>query len=195
MVNPNDFIDIALTPAGTDGARGDSCDGSAFSLTITDDEPPPPVIPPLADSFDDWSTTGTQGENNWSNGYYNLTQDADGTYAVDDFIPFTNSAGPDGGPVAPDGNHWRDDPRQWDLTPSGGPWTFISQEGTHPNGTNSAPNDEHWSIRRYVARQNNLTSDQPSPSLRHDYGRQARLRPVCEVTSDESTKRALVLLR
>ena len=42
----------------------------------------------IADSFDDWSTTGTQGENNWFYGWYNLTEDEefdDGEYAADDF--------------------------------------------------------------------------------------------------------------
>ncbi|NIP92266.1 MAG: hypothetical protein GWO24_01840, partial [Akkermansiaceae bacterium] len=36
-------------------------------------------------------------------------------------------------------------------TAAAGPWTFLSQEGTHPNGTNSAPNEEHWTIRRWTA--------------------------------------------
>ncbi|NIP92269.1 MAG: hypothetical protein GWO24_01855, partial [Akkermansiaceae bacterium] len=27
----------------------------------------------------------------------------------------------------------------------------LSPEGNHPNGTNSAPNEEHWTIRRWTA--------------------------------------------
>ena len=47
----------------------------------------------IADSYDDWSFDGTQGENNWLNGYYNLTVDedeGDGTYQPEDFISFLN---------------------------------------------------------------------------------------------------------
>jgi hypothetical protein len=146
IISPGDVIDLALTPEGIDGDRTDGSDGSAFRLTITDNVPP---IPPLADSADDWSTTGTQGEKNWFSGYYNKTQDPDSTYQPTDFIAFANLAGPGGGTVAPDGNHWTG--TQWDLTPSGAPWTFMGQTGTHPNGINSAPNDEHWSVRRWVA--------------------------------------------
>jgi hypothetical protein len=158
MVSPDDVIDIALTPAGADGARGDGCDGSAFSLTISDNEPPPMPVLPLADSFDDWSTAGTQGENNWFNGYYNLTQDADGEYSPGDFTPFLNDGS---NAVNPDGaNHW--DGESWrlyrDTSPQTGPWTSLGQESTHPNGTNSAapPSvpgsvpEEHWTMRRYV---------------------------------------------
>ena len=29
--------------------------------------------------------------------------------------------------------------------------TFIGPEGGHPNGENSAPNEEHWAIRRWIA--------------------------------------------
>jgi hypothetical protein len=104
----------------------------------------------LADSFDDWSFDGVQGENNWFNGYYNLTQDADGNYSADDFIEFFNEFGAAGGPVAPDGNHWNG--AIWDLTGEAvGPWTELGQEGTHPNGANSAPGEEHWTIRRWAS--------------------------------------------
>ena len=102
----------------------------------------------VADSFADWSTTGTQGEKGWYYGYYNYTLDGDKEYATEDFIPFKNEAGPGGGAVTPDGNNWTGS--AWDLEPSGGPWTFLAQEGTHPNGTNSPPNHEHWTIRRWV---------------------------------------------
>jgi hypothetical protein len=104
----------------------------------------------IADSYDDWSATGTQGQRNWYNGYYNYTADGDRTYQTRDFIAFTNSAGAGGGPVSPTGNHWTG--TQWDLTSaSSGPWTEIGRESTHPNGTNSAPGQEHWTIRRWVS--------------------------------------------
>ncbi|MBN1419538.1 MAG: thrombospondin type 3 repeat-containing protein, partial [Planctomycetes bacterium] len=102
----------------------------------------------VADSFLDWSSTGTQGEKGWYNGYFNLTQDANGQYGANDFIPFTNQYGAGGGAVTPDGNHWTGS--SWDMHPTGGPWTSIGPEDTHPNGTNSSPGHEHWTIRRWV---------------------------------------------
>ncbi len=104
----------------------------------------------IADSYDDWSTSGTQGQRNWIHGYYNKTTDANGTYAMGDFVAFTNTAGPAGGPVSPTGNHWTG--VQWDLTDAGnGPWTELGRDNTHPNGTNSAPGHEHWTIRRWTS--------------------------------------------
>ena len=155
-----DVIDLALSPVGVDFSRNDGSDGSLFRLTVTDEpgpDPPDPPTPPFADSVMDWSATGTQGEKNWFNGYYNLTQDLDGEYQVGDFIPFFNEFGAAGGSVDPDGNHWNG--AAWDLHPSAGPWTTIGVTDTHPNGTNSAPNDEHWTIRRWVA--DDLTTTTP----------------------------------
>ncbi len=103
----------------------------------------------VADSSDDWSTSGTQGEMGWYNGYYNLTQDGNASYAAGDFIAFTNEFGAGGGAVSPDGNHWTGS--MWDMeSGSTGPWTSIGPEDTHPNGTNSTPEEEHWTIRRWV---------------------------------------------
>ena len=102
----------------------------------------------IADSADDWSSSGTQGENNWSNGYYNLTEDElvdEGIYQAEDFIEFENLGA---GAVDPFGNHWTG--TQWQLFDGApGPWTRIGRENTHPNGTNSAPSEEHWTIRRW----------------------------------------------
>ncbi|MEM7235023.1 MAG: thrombospondin type 3 repeat-containing protein, partial [Planctomycetota bacterium] len=107
------------------------------------------------DSELDFTTTGAQGENGYFYGMYNLTLDGDGVYSTDDFTPFTNSCGADGapcgegGPVALDGNHWTG--TQWDINPEGGPWTFMAATGLHPNGTNSAPQQEQWVVRRWVS--------------------------------------------
>ncbi len=108
----------------------------------------------LADSIDDWSPTGQQGANLWFYGYYNRTTDSDLTYASGDFLPFLN----DGTGVVSATNHWGGD--HFRLAPdagaTGGPWTFLGQQDTHPNGTNSPPPNlghEHWTIRRWISTQ------------------------------------------
>src|SRR5687767_8114454 len=88
----------------------------------------------FADSQDDWSTTGSQGQKGWHNGYYNRSLDGDQTYQTGNFTPFSPA-------------HWTG--TQFDLnTAAAGPWTEIGRENTHPNGTNSAPGEEHWTVRR-----------------------------------------------
>ncbi len=88
----------------------------------------------IADSIADWAGTNAQGANGWTYGYYNYTDDGNNTYSTGEFEAFT-------------AGHWRGD--AWRLVPSNAPWTFLAEEGAHPNGTNSSPNDEHWAIRRW----------------------------------------------
>lgn len=116
--------DVNPDQADRDGdRRGNACDPSI-----------------LADSTDDWDDTGENGTNNWTNGYYNLTADEDGSYSPDDFTAFTEE-------------HWRGS--FWRLVPSNAPWTTIGRaddpEFGHPNGVNSAPNEEHWAVRRWTS--------------------------------------------
>jgi hypothetical protein len=103
----------------------------------------------IADSIDDWSTSGTQGERNWQNGYYNRSRDEGAVYETVDFTPFLN----DGTGMVSDTSHWGGD--HWRLAPNagatGGPWTFLGRQDTHPNGTNSTPGEEHWTIRRWLS--------------------------------------------
>ncbi len=145
-INPGDVIDLALTPNLLDGA-----DGSAFRLRITDEIPPPPPPPPIADSRADWTTDGSQGANNWFNGYYNFTNDGNGQYNPEDLIPFLS----DGTTVRSPTNHWNG--TDYRTVPSSSPWTSMGAEATHPQGTNSTiaggtpPNQEHWTVRRWVA--------------------------------------------
>jgi hypothetical protein len=126
----------------------------------------------IADSVEDWSTDGVQGENGWIYGWYNLTLDEEegnGEYNVEDFNPFVN----DGSQIVdPEGlNQWdgiqyrlyRDGEGEGAGLPQTGPWTRVGEGGNpnfgHPNGTNSgAPTqvddprrDEHWVIRRWVS--------------------------------------------
>ncbi len=113
----------------------------------------------IADSNADWSSSGTQGENDWTYGYRDLTTDGGGDESynpVDDFILF-----PGGGAfgVWSDTNHWTGS--AWDFNPVGAstgnpPWSFLAQTATHPNGTNRNPDtanpdadNEHWVIRRW----------------------------------------------
>ena len=90
----------------------------------------------IADSMNDWSPAGEQGVNGWTYGYYNRTADGNNSYAADEFILFEPA-------------HWRG--TGWRLAPSNCPWTNITQEGVHPNGTNSCPSEEHWPIRRWTS--------------------------------------------
>lgn len=147
LINPGDVIDIALTPEGVSGSRSDGSDGSAFRLRVTDDPLPAPPLPNIADSSVDWSTTGTQGQNGWFNGWRNFTADGGGTYDhLNDFIPFLNDGSNGATPVSQAGpNQWTGN--QWDFA-AAAPWTNLQQEATHPNGTNNG--QEHWTIRRYV---------------------------------------------
>ena len=121
-VRAGDLIDVTLAPNADQGH-----DGSIINATVH--------VPLLADSVLDWSADGTQGERGWYNGIYNLTQDSDGTYQSDDFEQFAPSTWVGSG---------------YDAAPSA-PWTNLFQEGTHPNGANSTPGDEHWTMRRWEA--------------------------------------------
>ena len=93
----------------------------------------------IADSRADFSGEGIQGVNGWTNGLYNLTTDDDGIYQADNFAAFDEQL------------HWRAASSTWRLAPSGAPWVLLQEEGAHPNGDNSAPNEEMWAIRRWTS--------------------------------------------
>jgi len=98
-------IDFAIDP----GANFDGqCDGTIFTANVRTEDPNLVIV---ADSAADWSFSGTQGENNWFNGYYNKTADTNSvptnTYHVVDFVPFPRNNGPYGL-----NNFW--DGRSWD---------------------------------------------------------------------------------
>ncbi len=89
----------------------------------------------IANSINDFSFDGTQGENGWVSGYRNYSQDGGG----DDYDPNQDF-------IAFDQNeHWRGE--GWRLVPSNAPWTTLNSEFGHPNGPNNG--DEHWAIRRW----------------------------------------------
>ena len=93
----------------------------------------------IADSIEDFTTDGTQGTNGWISGYRNYTADGGGDDydSANDFIAFDEDS------------EWRGD--GWRIAPSGAPWTLVRAETGHPNGTNSAPNEEQWAIRRWTS--------------------------------------------
>ena len=103
-------------------------------------------LPIVADSQNDFTVAGVQGELDWFAGYYNQTIDGDGVYdEIDDFIEFTNDG--TGDPVSVGGNHWSG--TGWDLDPDGAPWTLVLADRGHPNGDNNA--EVHWAIRRWFS--------------------------------------------
>ncbi len=129
---------------GTDPTNADT-DGDGYpdaeELAAGSSAINPSLLPAgsgLADSREGFS--GIQDQEGWSFGYRNYSQDGGGDDydATGDFIPFPPDA-------------WRGDQNQWRLAPSAAPWTTLAVENTHPNGTNSAPNEEHWTVRRWTA--------------------------------------------
>ena len=171
-INIGDTIDLAVSPegllAGGCGAEptpdpADGSDGSFSMLRISEVIPPEPPAPPtvIADSEQDWSFDGTQGENDWSYGYYDQRLDVetgDGVYELDDFTEFLNDGS---GIVSADAafGAWKDSPNHWDNTkwdllanaaPVGhGPWTEITCVGGHPAANAQGDPEVHWAIRRW----------------------------------------------
>lgn len=96
----------------------------------------------ITDSINGFS--GVQGQDNWYHGWYNYTADVDSTYAAGDFQPFAPDAS---GGTGGSNYHWTG--TNYDNAAGGAPWVNLSAETAHPNGINSPPNEEHWTIRRY----------------------------------------------
>jgi hypothetical protein len=98
-----------------------------------------PLAPEMvADSVADFS--GTQGQRNWSYGYYNKTTDRFTGYQTTNFVAFPN----DEGTFGPD-NFWNG--TSWDWFNGNPPRDEIGPDFARPNGANSG--DEHWPIRRW----------------------------------------------
>lgn len=157
----NDFAEVTGTPA-TNPNKADS-DGDGFSDsdelasgTNPNDAADNILTFVIANSIAEFS--GVQGQNGWFNGYRNYTADGGGT----DYDPNTQFIAYAGGEGQGDwdgvNQFWNSG--SWDLDlQARGPWTWQTAQGIHPNGVNSAPNEEHWAIRRWVASE--LTGETP----------------------------------
>ena len=156
----HDCLDNCADAANGDQADGDAdgvgdecdnCPGDANSDQADRDRDgvgDPCDLGSIADSYDDWSADGVQGENGWENGWYNVSLDDDFTYSPDDMQLFFNELGADGGPIFQEGNHWNGG--AWDLSQDPPePWTTVGRLASHPNGANNG--DEHWAIRRWTS--------------------------------------------
>ena len=128
LANPGDTIDLMLSPLSP---GNDGCDGSQFFMDLNRRNSYSGLTTTMfADSVTDFG----QNTNGWTYGYYNTT--LNGPPGPGEFIPFNSSA-------------WNGS--TWDLNPAAsGPWSEITNAGGHPNGTNSAPGEEHWVTRRYT---------------------------------------------
>jgi len=122
-------------------ANNDFCDGTTFTAKILTTGGATVV----ADTIGDWSYSGTQGEKNWTYGYYNQTTGGV-TYASSKFVPFPSGTGPQSS-----GNFWNGEAWKWfDGDP---PFDTIGQIEMMPSafqtgGTRGATN---WVIRRWVS--------------------------------------------
>jgi hypothetical protein len=166
----SDFFEVNRVPptdpnkSDTDGDGYSDPDEIAWGTDPTDPQDTPTTYV-IANSRADFS--GTQGKDDWFNGYRIFDPQAGGSFDYNpnlDFIPFPGGAGQgewDGFTQLWTGS-------AWDLnTAAAGPWTQQGQLDVHPNGANSPseiggasdPNNEHWAIRRWVAKK--LTKDTP----------------------------------
>ena len=88
--------------------------------------------------------SGTQGQNNWSYGYWDKKSDSDGVYSDSEFVPFPNSGG---GWSA--NNFWTGS--DWDWFAGDPPFTRLTSDGGRPTADNgNAALPDHWAMRRYV---------------------------------------------
>src|SRR4029450_7435710 len=94
----------------------------------------------IAQSITEFS--GIQGSNGWFNGYrnYTLSGETEDYDVTNHFIAYTGGVGR--GVWNGTNQQWTG--TQWDLnTAAAPPFTFQGAQNIYPNGTNSAPNQEH----------------------------------------------------
>jgi hypothetical protein len=135
--NLGSTIDFAIDPGP---GNNDFCDSTTFTAVIRTAAGAAVV----ADTVADWSVSGTQGEKNWSYGYFNAT--TGGAYATAKFTPFPSAAGPYSSV-----NFWNGE--AWKWFQGDPPFDTIGQIESRPNvfttgGTNA---HQHWVIRRWLS--------------------------------------------
>jgi len=121
-------------------ANNDFCDTTTFTARILTTGGATIV----ADTIADWSVSGTQGEKNWSYGWFNVT--TGGVYATSKFVPFPNGTGPHSS-----ANYWNGEAWKWfDGDP---PFDTIGQLEMRPSAfaTGGANGNTHWAIRRWIS--------------------------------------------
>ncbi len=130
-------VDFAIDP----GAAGDdSCDGVSFTANVKSADPNLSVV---ADSVQDWSSTGRQGGNNWFYGYWDAgTNLPPRAYRASDFRAFPRGETPFG----PD-NFWNG--RDWHWWNGDPPIDTIGQRVMWANGLNEG--NVHYVIRRWIS--------------------------------------------
>ena len=121
-------------------ANNDFCDTTTFTAKVLTTGGATVV----ADSIADWSVSGTQGEKNWTYGFFNAT--TGGAYATAKFTPFPSGTGPHGS-----GNYWNG--AAWKWFEGDPPFDTIGQIEMRPSvfttgGTNG---NQHWVIRRWIS--------------------------------------------
>ena len=94
--------------------------------------------------------SGTQGQDGWSYGYWDVTSDGSPS-AYDHTTDFTAFPGGSASGVWSDTNHWTGS--AWDFNPVGAgtgnpPWTVITPTSMHPN--DESPGNEHYPVLRYT---------------------------------------------
>ena len=158
----SDQAEVTGNPA-TNPTKGDS-DSDGFNDaaelaagTDPNDSADNPLTFVIANSQAEFS--GVQGQNGWFNGYRNYTLDG-GETNYDPTADFIQYPGGSDNPNPWDGFDQTWNNGSWDLnTAAAGPWTAQGALSLHPNGANSAPNEEHWNVRRWVASE--LTENTP----------------------------------
>ncbi|MCA9213834.1 MAG: hypothetical protein KDB27_12270, partial [Planctomycetales bacterium] len=115
----------------------------------------------IANSIDDWSFDGIQGESGWTYGYFNATADGrpdmfepwanypvtiteDGEDKTFEFLGYTTDAFID---FEAEEDDWQWTGTAWDSTLGDVPWTTIADMNGHPNGDNNG--DIHLAVRRW----------------------------------------------
>ena len=122
-----DLVDFAIDPGVDSDETGDQTEFTAQIVGMPIVEIP---LIPIADSGDDWSRDGIQGENGWSYGVYEPTADVDNSYSRDEFRAFSSAV-------------WTGRRYEWPVASVD---TEISSSNMYPH---AEENLVHWPIRRW----------------------------------------------